>query len=158
MSKYLTQLQIVKRGDLYVVQIRRQRFFTRRWYWVDMHDYLRTDLSIANKPIKRTGYQPFEPTKFNTHVEATKYCTKYLGKASGACEHDIVVESFNTCGIPDIAYRGRPRMPNVKRPLAPIHRDGQVSNGPPPEGIKRPPPPPTPPPKRIMKDTLSSMF
>lgn len=87
-----TELMIVKRSDVYVVQIRRKRFFTRRLYWQDMSEYLRE---------RAANYIPIPTTEFDTYKHADIFCTKYILEKRNV--NDIVIQTYNT-GLNDIVY------------------------------------------------------
>ena len=111
--KYLTKLQVVKRNDLFVVQIHRQRFFTRRWYWQDMHTCLRTPQPPPSRLETKNGYQPLPATKFQTELQADQYCTTYLQEKKNREREDIVVRSYNT-SIENIVHRPMPPCKNPR--------------------------------------------
>lgn len=139
-----TQLRIVKRDGLFVVQIRKQRFWTRRWWWQDIVLYY-----IENNSTHLRfggGYTPTPQASFKTLNEASIFCDEYLTEERSKNNPDVEVKTYNT-GLDD---RHWPPPLSHKPPPPPPPRNIKGTYTPPKNKI--PPPPPDPPSTRIIKD------
>lgn len=115
-----TQLQIVKRGESFVVQIRRQNFFTKKWYWKDMSRHI----SETQRALVTKNGPPTPKTAFATQGEAEAYCYDILKiEATMAQAKESVVMTYNT-GLHDAFWGDPPKVPECKPKTQDINKCG----------------------------------